>query len=175
MSNVFFISDLHLGHKNILKFGQRDQNTIEEHDDAIVESWNSVVKKRDLVWVLGDVAMELESLKLFDKMLGSKRLIMGNHDRFPMAEYMKYFTDIRAFEKRYHGLAMTHIPIHPNEMKYRNWVTNVHGHIHDPTKGFDDPRYFNVNVDIIGMVPMDLKELQRRIQLKGMGYDLISI
>jgi len=170
MAEVYFISDLHLGHKNIMKFGQRDFDTIEAHDETIVELWNSVVKKRDLVWVLGDVAMEVESLKSLDKMKGRKRLIMGNHDTFDMQVYLKYFEDVRSFEKRYHGLVMTHIPIHPQEMMYRNWVTNVHGHIHDPNKDIKDPRYFNVNVDVIGMTPIPLHQLKTKIQLKGMGY-----
>ena len=45
MSNVYFIGDLHLGHKNILKFGQRSMyDNIDEHDVGLMERWNEVVR-----------------------------------------------------------------------------------------------------------------------------------
>lgn len=171
MSNVFFISDLHLGHENILQFGQRDFQNIDEHNEAIVGSWNAVVSPRDLVWVLGDICMDMKAMDLFGRMVGKKRLILGNHDRFNTQVYLKYFDAVTAFEKRYHGLVMTHIPIHPQEMAYRNWKTNVHGHIHHPEKDIKDGSYINVNVDIIGMIPISLEQLRERIKLKGEKYD----
>lgn len=175
MSNIFFISDMHLGHENIMKFGQREFNSIEEHDEALVGSWNAIVRPKDIVWVLGDVAFTTQSLKLFDRMSGRKRLIMGNHDRFDTGLYMKYFEDVKAFEKRYHGLVMTHIPIHPQEMAYRNWATNVHGHIHHPEKDIKDSSYINVNVDIIGMIPISLDQLRTKILLKEQEYGSTSL
>lgn len=171
MANVFFIGDLHLGHKNIMKFGQRNFDTIEHHDEAMIDLWNSKVKsKRDLVWVLGDVAMSTEAMKILEKAQGHKRLIMGNHDREPISEYLKYFEDIRAFEKRY-GFVMSHVPIHPNEMVYRSWNYNVHGHIHDPKKNLNVDTYFNVNVDSIGLIPLELDELRTKINLARREYE----
>lgn len=165
MSNVFFISDLHLGHKNIMKFGQRDFATIQDHDEAVIAGCNIRVDKRSLLWILGDVAMDMESIKLLDNIKCRKRLIMGNHDRFPIEIYQKYFEDIRACEKRY-GVIMTHIPIHPNELQYRNWKYNLHGHIHDVNKDIKDFRYINCNVDSIGLIPMSLDELRAKIKLR---------
>ena len=161
--SVYFIGDLHLGHENIMKFGQRNFPSIEEHDEYLVTAWNSVVKsKRDLVWVLGDVAMEIESLKLMDKMVGRKVLVMGNHDRFDTQVYLKYFEKVVAFEKRYHGLVMTHIPIHPNEMNNRNWNYNLHGHIHMADRMPYDPQYINVNADApgINLTPISLERIR---------------
>ena len=49
------ISDLHFGHKNLLKFTKpRPFTTIEEHDQTIIDNWNSVVKPNDIVFHLGD-------------------------------------------------------------------------------------------------------------------------
>ena len=167
MANVYFISDLHLGHSNILKFGQRSFDSIEEHDDALVQSWNSVVRPNDLVWVLGDVAMDVQALdRAMSRMVGRKRLILGNHDTFDTQVYLKYFERVSAFEKRYHGLVMTHIPIHPQEMQWRNWKTNVHGHIHNGLIDLADEQYINVNVDIVGMIPVSLDQLRERIEWK---------
>lgn len=166
MGDVYFIGDLHLGHKNIMKFGQRDYDTIEHHDEGIIDLWNSKVRsKKDLVWVLGDVAFNMESIKLLDKANGRKRLIMGNHDKFNIGVYLKYFEDVRAYEKRY-GVIMSHIPIHPNELQYRGWQWNLHGHIHHAEKEVKDYRYINVNADQIGLIPIDLDELRQIIKLR---------
>ena len=58
MSEVFFISDTHFGHKGILTFSGtkefRKFDSIEEHDAELVRHWNSVVGKNDTVFHLGD-------------------------------------------------------------------------------------------------------------------------
>ena len=172
--SVFFIGDLHLGHENIMQFGQRDFTSIGEHDEHMVMAWNSVVRdKRDLVWVLGDVAMSIESLKLMDRMAGRKVLVMGNHDRFDTQVYLKYFERVTAFERRYHGLVMTHIPVHPNEMKNRTWNYNIHGHIHDVEKMPYDPLYINVNADAPGMnlIPISLERIRLIVKEREAAYD----
>jgi calcineurin-like phosphoesterase family protein len=171
--SVYFIGDLHLGHKGIMKFGQRKHPSIEEHDQALMDNWNNVVRRqKDLVWVLGDVAMDMDSLKLLPAFNGRKVLIIGNHDRFDTQVYLKYFERVISVEKRYHGPVMTHIPIHPNELAYSGWEFNVHGHVHVPEKFPYDPRYINVNADVIDLTPVSLDWLnnemkERRIIING--------
>lgn len=161
---IYFTSDLHLGHKNIFKFGQRSHETLEHMHVAIMDAWNRKVKKqRDIVYVLGDVAMDITALKWLNYMNGSKRLVLGNHDKFDYPVYTKYFDKVYHFHKAYHGMVLTHIPIHPCELKNRNWLWNVHGHIHDPLKDIKDDRYFNVNMDIIGYAPISLEELREKL------------
>ena len=77
--NVFFTSDTHFGHKNLLKIGKgRPFDTIEEHDEALIENWNKVVKPNDLVYHLGDVAMATDANRLreiFKRLKGNIHLI----------------------------------------------------------------------------------------------------
>lgn len=49
-----YISDLHLGHANVLKFDQRPFLTLDEMHETIINNWNSVVDKTDDVYILGD-------------------------------------------------------------------------------------------------------------------------
>ena len=61
MADVWFISDTHLGHKNILKFMHNDKplrpfKTIWEMEGIIFERWCEVVKPQDKIYHLGDVA-----------------------------------------------------------------------------------------------------------------------
>jgi len=82
---TFLTSDLHFGHRNIIRIGKgRPFDSIQEHDEALIENWNSVVKPGDLVYVLGDLSIETtidEIRKPLSRLNGAKHLILGNHDR----------------------------------------------------------------------------------------------
>jgi calcineurin-like phosphoesterase family protein len=81
----FYIADLHLMHERMLELQPRKFSNIEEHDETIVQRWNSVVRDGDIVKILGDVFMGLgpnsdRALWLFSRLKGKKHLITGNHD-----------------------------------------------------------------------------------------------
>jgi calcineurin-like phosphoesterase family protein len=102
MSNVWFTSDLHIGHRKAAAsrimfqgmpafdnldelpawFGQGDIN---RHDDILAENWDAVVGEDDIVWVLGDIssgtaAAQMRALDWIRRRPGRKHLITGNHD-----------------------------------------------------------------------------------------------
>lgn len=148
MSKVYVIADLHFGHSKLAQI--RGFSSTAEHDHAIVDNWNRVVTKRDVVYVLGDVFR----LDLLPALLGMKKLILGNHDRYPMRSYIPHFSKIAAMHE-FDGCALTHIPVHPCQLhRYRK---NIHGHMH--TGKIDDPRYVCVSAEQIGMTPTLLQPL----------------
>ena len=169
MSNVWFISDTHFGHGNILKFtyGEaplRPFYTIDEMDEAMIERWNVMVKPTDRVYHLGDVAMAKRHIATVGRCNGRKVLLRGNHDIFRLRDYTPYFEDIRAY-KVYpaHGIICSHIPISPRQLEYR-FNLNVHGHLHagfipDETNVKPDPRYLNVSVERTNYTPISLEEI----------------
>ena len=79
MAVVRFIADTHFGHEAMSVM--RGFKTVEEHDNYIVEKWNSVVKRKDLTYILGDVTMEKSSYEILDILNGKKNVILGNHDK----------------------------------------------------------------------------------------------
>ena len=77
-----YISDLHIGHGNVLKFDQRPFFTLDEMHETIISNWNSVVNKNDDVYILGDFAWKNDiGLEVLKQLKGNKFLILGNHDR----------------------------------------------------------------------------------------------
>lgn len=157
MSNVYFISDLHLGHKNICKWAgpQRGNcKTTAEHNQWIVDQWNSVVTKRDTVFVLGDVAFDMEYIKLLDEMKGTKKLVRGNHDKFNIQVYLKYFDEVYGLLK-YKGYWLSHAPIHPMELR---GLKNIHGHVHN--NSIPDDNYINVCVEKLNGIPRNFKNIE---------------
>lgn len=132
---TFVTADPHFGHALMSKL--RPWDTIEEHDEALIERWNSVVNPTDRVYVLGDVAMNRRCLPTIGRCNGKKVLVKGNHDIFKLKDYLPFFDDIRAYVvKPKHALIMSHIPIHPQSMG--RWKLNVHGHLHEYKVQADD-------------------------------------
>jgi len=156
--NRFCIADLHLGHKNILGFSGalRGGTNVDEHDEWIVEQWNSVVQKRDVVYVLGDVTMGKKKIHYMHRLNGQKHLIRGNHDTLSTHTYLKYFTNVYGILKK-HGFWFTHAPIHPQELR---GCKNIHGHVHGniilDKFGNPDDRYISVCVEANYGVPISL-------------------
>lgn len=171
MSKVFFISDLHLGHKNILKFSPtRGGTDMQSHSEWLVDQWNSVVTKQDLVWVLGDVCFNAIHMPYLKKMNGSKHLILGNHDKFTLKEYFQYFNKVHGF-RTYKNAWLSHAPIHCDSL--RNKI-NIHGHLHNGIVKYwdslgddslEDNRYFNVSVEQLNGVPITYEDIIKRSRI----------
>jgi calcineurin-like phosphoesterase family protein len=164
MSIVRFIADLHLSHQNMAT--RRGFSTIEEHDEHIIAKWNSVVNKRDVTYILGDVTMEKSSpYPLLDRLNGIKHIVLGNHDRRQDTKKLFDYAESIAGMIQYKGIMLTHAPIHPMELEYR-FNKNIHGHIHDKVvmkmlDGWEipDERYFCVSCEQVDYLPKSLKDL----------------
>jgi calcineurin-like phosphoesterase family protein len=125
MSKVFAIADLHLGHKKVAL--ARGFSDIDEYNWAMITYWNIAVSKRDSVFVLGDVVFGQHNLPLLAELNGTKKLIMGNHDKYPIAKYLPYFSQIFGCVK-YKECILSHIPVHENQ--FERFKYNIHGHLH---------------------------------------------
>ena len=164
MSIVRFIADLHLSHANMAK--RRGFSTVEEHDEHIIAKWNSVVNKRDVTYILGDVTMEKSApYHLLDRLNGIKHIVLGNHDRRQDTKKLFDYAESVGAMINYKGVFLTHCPIHPDELTY-GIPKNIHGHIHDKVvmkmlDGWEvpDERYFCVSCERVGFVPKTLEEL----------------
>ena len=78
-NKVFFTSDFHANHANIIKYCNRPWNTKEEMTEALIENWNSVVKPDDIVFNLGDFMWASSWNPILEKLNGHIYLIWGNH------------------------------------------------------------------------------------------------
>lgn len=172
MPNIFFASDHHIDHQNILNF-KRDDGTplrdfvdVDHMRETIIQRHNEVVRPNDKVYFLGDVVMNRKSsaLEVLNRLNGEKILIKGNHDQCKPEAYLKYFKDIRG-SHQFEGLIMTHIPIHSESLA--RWGLNVHGHLHHnvvrmPLSQIPDKRYFNVSMERIDYTPISLEEIKKQ-------------
>lgn len=83
-SEVFFTSDLHFRHGNIIKYCKRPFETVQEQTEKLIENWNKTVPDTATVFILGDFAFATKNQwrGFLNRMTGKKYLILGNHDRY---------------------------------------------------------------------------------------------
>jgi calcineurin-like phosphoesterase family protein len=145
---------------------RRGFSTVEEHDEHVIAKWNSVVNKRDVTYILGDVTMEKSSpYPLLDRLNGIKHIVLGNHDRRQDTKKLFQYAESVGGMINYKGVFLTHCPIHSDELEY-GIVKNIHGHIHDKVvmkmlDGWEvpDERYFCVSCEQVDYLPKSLKDL----------------
>lgn len=145
--DIFFISDLHVGHANVIKFdGRPFLNTNEMHIE-LIKRWNSVVGSDSIVYFLGDLSFAKTDLtKWFVSQLNGKiYAIAGNHDKPEdlrrldrFEEVHDYGTEIGVYDEDslqsrgsqgYQKIIMAHYPILSwNKAHYGSW--HLHGHCH---------------------------------------------
>ena len=134
----FFLSDLHLGHKNNMAFDNRPFTSVEENDTAIINNWNNTVNIDDDVYILGDLSWYnvSETIKILEGLNGNKHLFVGNHDkRFSKNKFFRdCFIEIEYYKELDIGngkkLILCHYPIPCFNGQFRG---NYHfyGHVHN--------------------------------------------
>lgn len=125
---MFITADQHFYHKRILKY--RPFATVEEMNREMIERWNEIVGKDDVVYVLGDFSLGRaeETIEVAHSLNGSKTLILGNHDRKRTRTFWKRagFEDV--VEKLViHFMVLSHEPVE----ELPEGFFNFHGHEHE--------------------------------------------
>lgn len=160
----WFISDLHLGHKNILKYRQQF-DTIEQHDNYIVDSILNVVNQNHTLWILGDVILASSSMDCLQKIsnnVGCLKIVLGNHDG--ERSYAPSIVELSAVARLYpysitgkhDEYLLSHIPV-DQQMLYYGQKWNIHGHCHDklePTK-----YHINVTCESLNYNPVSMESI----------------
>ena len=78
---IYFISDTHFGHANIVKMCERPYPDVEAMNEALITAWNERVHGDDTVYIIGDMFFRCSDPEFILKRLkGKKWLIVGNHD-----------------------------------------------------------------------------------------------
>ena len=170
---TYYTSDLHFGHKNIIKLCNRPFNTIEEMDETLIANWNKKVHKNDVVYILGDVVWKKKLVPYYmDRLKGKKILIAGNHDEWVKdpATHASFDNVIRYLEINLdgHPITMCHYPMlewrASRKEGERKLGYLIHGHIHNRVSEEYRALYlkhnaFNAGIDVNGFAPVTFSEL----------------
>ncbi len=161
--DLFFTSDIHFFHNNIIEYCNRPWRSAEEMNEGIINNWNSVVGRNSVVFILGDVAMggrgKAERLaKILSRLNGKKYLVPGNHDTYILEspECLKHITvlpplfeiripDPEANKKR-QRVVMCHYAMKVwNRSHHGTW--HLYGHSHHTMPPDYNIKAFDVGLD----------------------------
>lgn len=136
----YYISDLHLLHKNCIGFDERPFADLEEMHETILANWNRKVTNSDTVYILGDATLygkKEDAIALVARMKGKKVLVRGNHDHIDDYRYQQLYEEICDYKeiqdgidgKQYH-LVLFHYPIFSWKNMGHGTIL-LYGHTHD--------------------------------------------
>lgn len=165
---IWFTSDTHFGHSNIIKYSERPFSTIEEHDSCFIDNINKVVKSSDVLYHLGDFVFcknhhsAIHSIERITYALNCKtiHLRLGNHDHAirKAKDYLlqhRVFASVLPYEeikvsrdtwKQSHDITLCHYAMKVWNKSHRG-ALHLYGHSHSSLP--DDPNSlsFDVGVD----------------------------
>lgn len=170
--NVFMTSDLHVGHKNILRhspnrieaMGLSGPDDVKGHDEWIKRMWLDTVKRGDHVYVLGDFIMSgsdytnryLHAIKSTGCHI---HLIVGNHDKstqnltnmfnsIDLIKVVDFKKTAFPFLEEDFPCVLCHYPMKSWPRKCHGSM-NLYGHVHNNSPWIDegDDLCLNVGLD----------------------------
>lgn len=164
---IYYVSDLHLGHTNVINMCDRPYSDVEQMNEDLINKWNNRVKKNDTVYFLGDFSMKLsneKALEYLKRLNGIKYFIKGNHDKNSFLEEAKRQNLIKDYSDSYKEIndndrfvILCHYPLVTWNGMYRNSF-HIYGHVHQNIVEHI-PRRYCACVEITNYEPKTLDEL----------------
>ena len=171
MSNIYFTSDHHFSHSNIIRFSNRPFENIDEMNEILIDRWNEKVKPEDEVYYLGDFALTKDNeqiANILDRLNGTKYLIVGNHEG-PALTNRKKFKWVKDYhelkvkdstcENGIQRIILFHYAMRVWRGDYRgSW--HLYGHSHGNLPDKEDRLAFDVGVDCHNFYPLSYEEVK---------------
>ena len=167
---IYFTSDMHLGHENVIKFQNRPFSDVEEMNKLLISNYNSLVQRNDICYILGDIAHHIpveKTNELISKLNGNKFLIKGNHDKnydeslfsgiYNLCETSFSYKDFHRF------FVLMHYPL-LSWHKANAGAIHLHGHIHSDgsynKKNYEKHIFrYDVGVDANNFFPVSIEQI----------------
>lgn len=193
-SKIFFTSDTHFLHENIIKYSNRPFHNAVEMTEYIIEQWNKKVPEDGIVYHLGDFGFGATNrlIQILKRLNGKIHLITGNHDRRSLKDrvYESYFESVSMQRYIYvegQAIYLNHVPFLCYDGVYRQRKTwQLFGHIHTTPNGVDGldgprlsmlfPTQYDVGVDNNNYAPISFYEVRDIIikQIENFNYDKLQ-
>lgn len=169
MGKIFFISDSHFHHKNIIGYDKRPFNNTFEMNKHMIEKWNEVVTYKDEVYFLGDFIFGTvkQAEEIREQLNGTIHLIVGNHDKklLKNRDFRNLFSTVNEYKELYidnKQVILFHYPIKEWDGFFRDSV-HLYGHVHiKGVEGMSENAY-NVGASLIDYTPKTLKQITEKV------------
>lgn len=170
---IWFTSDWHLDHANIIKYTKRPFVDVDEMEKTIVENFFAAIKSGDSVYHLGDFCFSKDTFlrftQRFEREYGKTvnfHFIEGNHDakiKKRMMEWATSFSQIKTIKPEKQKIVLCHYPMlsFPSS-HYNAW--QLYGHHHTPVKLEIIGKQMNVGVDLHNFNPVSINDVKKYME-----------
>lgn len=166
---IYYISDLHFYHSNIIKMCNRPFHDVDVMNQILIDNWNTTVTNSDTVYFLGDFSFKCnqnQADKILEQLNGKKYFIKGNHDKETWLNRVKEkhliedWFDYKDIDDSGRRVILCHYPIHSWNGLYRGGY-HLYGHVHNNTVDNQEwqKNRFNVSCEVLDYTPKTLDQL----------------
>ena len=190
-AKCWFTSDQHFDHINVITFCNRPWSDIKEMNKSLIDNWNEVVSKDDVVFILGDFCWKKDYWEVKRKLdeLNASHIfiVLGNHD--DKEQFKKVSKKVEVISdtamifisgidedkpSREYEIMVSHFPL-ATWPHFRRGTINLHGHIHSGPRsksdvdrpGFDlilkNGLTYDVGVDNNNYYPVEIREILNKL------------
>ncbi len=156
--NIWFTSDTHFGHRNIIEYCRPQYASLEDMEADLIQRWNETVGSQDLVYHLGDFAWKPgDAIRVRPQLNGTIRLIVGNHDDIVALSKAGLFQRIDLWRQfRDEGFTASHFPMRFDQLRHS--AANLHGHVHGDLRNLE-PFHFDASVESTNYRPVAYEDI----------------
>jgi calcineurin-like phosphoesterase family protein len=183
-NKIWFTSDTHFNHSNIIKYCKRPFEDVEEMNQILIDNWNMVVAEDDLIICCGDFSLgnSNNAIQILNRLNGYKILIKGNHEKSVLGSKgaKEYFDggiydllEITIIDEEvsdgFQDIILCHYPMIVWDKSHRgSW--QLFGHVHGMLDGDKrlSPNQMDVGVDSNGFRPISYQEVKEIITIQNL-------
>lgn len=180
---IWFTSDWHLDHANIIKYSNRPFANVEEQQKVILSNFFIKVKKGDIVYFLGDIAFNSDAFQLFAKQFRQQygtsvefHYIEGNHEKSIIPEIKRFATSYSKLNEIYWNdqpITLCHYIMYSFSKSHFN-AWQIYGHHH----GYVDTKMLgkrmNVCVELNNYSPVSIDNVAKWMDQQPNNWDLLT-
>ncbi|MFT4986996.1 MAG: calcineurin-like phosphoesterase family protein [Glaciecola sp.] len=169
MSEIFFTSDHHFGHANIIRFCNRPFENAKQMNEVLIQKWNEKIGPNDMVYHLGDLELysEEDLADIIDQLNGTIHLIVGDHEGAAVQnkkkfQWVKDYYELKAKDPDKKNGVQRIMLFHYAMRSWRgahhgNW--HLYGHSHGTLPDLEDQLCFDVGVDCHDFYPLAYEDV----------------
>jgi calcineurin-like phosphoesterase family protein len=182
---LWFTSDNHFFHKNIIRLSGRPFSGLAEMHEYMIQEWNKRIKPTEKVYVLGDFSFANVRMteRILSRLMGYKILIKGNHDMPAHKCLAAGFQEVHEnifIELNGKKIFLSHFPYHPMKRYNKNPDGSVYVDDGDHTldrrylhkRIVDDGQHFLLHGHVHGAYRQ--RDRQINVGVDAWGYKPVS-
>ena len=168
---MFFTSDEHYSHANVIKFNDRPFKDVNDMNESLIRNHNSVVGVNDVTIHAGDFTLIKQKKRVWDiinKLNGKHIFLKGSHDY-----WIPRKGSIQIYEKMFdnHYIVICHYAMHTwARSHYNSW--HLFGHSHGSLNHFG--KTHDVGVDNNDYYPVSMEQIIEIMKDKPDNPNLIK-